>query len=89
MSEDVAVMTTVGTVLADDSDLGANGNILFQLLEGDSTVFQVNTVPVVGPSGTQRFAGVLVNRRVCFLFIRSDCVPLRSFIFCRCLTMSR
>lgn len=64
--EDVAVAATVGIVLADDSDLGSNGNIVFQLLEGDSAVFQLNTVPVRGPSGTQRFAGSLVNRRVCF-----------------------
>ena len=69
MSEDVAVATTVGTVLADDGDLGSNGNILFQLLEGDSTVFQLSTVPVRGPSGIQRFAGSLVNRRVCFFAV--------------------
>ena len=66
VSEDVAVAATVGIVLADDSDLGSNGNILFQLLEGDGALFQLNTVPIRGPSGTQRFAGSLVNRRVCF-----------------------
>ena len=64
--EDVAIATTVGTVLADDSDLGSNGNIVFYLIEGDNTVFDLNTVPITGPSGIQRFAGSLVNRRVCF-----------------------
>lgn len=64
MSEDVLVLTTVGTMFADDSDLGSNGRIQFQLLEGDSSVFQVNTMSVVGPPGIQRFAGVLVNRQV-------------------------
>lgn len=66
MLEDVAVAATVGTVLADDRDLGSNGNIVFYLIEGDNTVFDLSTVPVTGPSRTQRFAGSLVNRRVCF-----------------------
>lgn len=66
MLEDVAVGATVGIVLADDSDLGSNGEIIFQLLEGDSTLFRLNTNRVRGPSGTQRFAGSLINRRVRF-----------------------
>lgn len=65
VSEDVPSGVTLGSVFADDRDLGANGNILFQLIEGDSTVFQLNTVRVSGPPGTQRFAGVITNRRVC------------------------
>ena len=65
VSEDVSLQSTVGTVFADDADLGANGDTLFQLLEGDRTVFQLATLRVSSPSGVQRFAGVLVNRRVC------------------------
>ena len=65
MSEDVPPLSTVGTVFADDSDLGVNGNVVFQLLEGDSTVFQLTNTRVAGPSGVQRFAGAIVNRGVC------------------------
>ena len=54
VSEDVFPQSTVGTVFADDTDLGFNGDILFQLLEGDSTVFQLGTIRVSSPPGVQR-----------------------------------
>ena len=76
MSEDVPSGVTLGRVFADDSDLGANGEVLFQLIEGDSTVFQLNTVPVSGPPGIQRFAGVLTNRRVRYIQTLQQC-PLK------------
>lgn len=52
-------------MFADDGDLGLNGDIVFQLVEGDGTLFQLTTgQSVTGPTGAQRFAGYLAIRRV-------------------------
>lgn len=65
VSEDISRRSTVGTVFADDTDLGVNGIIQFLLLEDDSGFFHLTTTRVSSPPGVQRFAGLLINLEVC------------------------
>ena len=79
VSEDVPLQTTVGTVFADDSDLGSNANTRFLIVEGDAAIlFNLVTNAVAGPSGTQRFAGVLTTRQVGLVQAQSTVIAIHQ-----------
>lgn len=53
--------TTLGTVVASDSDEDENGNILFEIITGDTDLFSL----VITRSGEEMYSAEIINNQVC------------------------
>lgn len=61
MAEDVELNTTVGEIVALDLDEGINGNILFEIVSGNTDLFSLVTMQI---DSRQTFSSMLVNNMV-------------------------
>lgn len=62
IAEDVVVGSVLGEFVAHDPDLESNGNITFEIISGDTSIFSIMTVGI--DSSVQTYAGLLMNDQV-------------------------
>lgn len=59
--EDVDLNTTLGTLFAVDGDLDANGEVVFEIVSGDTDIFSLVTMQV---DSVQTFSAMIINNQV-------------------------
>ena len=59
--EDVDLNTTLGTLIAVDGDVDINGEVVFDIVSGDTDIFSLVTMQV---DSAQTFSARIINNQV-------------------------